>query len=79
MDFLYNFDCILNTRKNCLLCLNIGETLKSSSLQRSNKNLFFVAAEDNNLLYRCKDLMKSRIFDEEGSKTQQIEVIVEPI
>ena len=34
MEFLYNFDCILNIRKNELFCGIIGKTLQLSPSQR---------------------------------------------
>ena len=54
MEFLYNFDCILNLRKNEHFCGAIGKTLPLSPSQRSNKNLFLIVAVDHELPRRCK-------------------------
>ena len=40
MEFLYNFDCILNLRKNELFCAAIGKTIQVSPTQRSKKICF---------------------------------------
>ena len=79
MEFLYNFDCILNLRKNELFCGAIGKTLQLSPSPRSNKNLFLIAAEDHELPGRCEGFTKCKIIDEEGNITQQTEIIVEPM
>ena len=47
--------------------------------QRSNKNLFLIAAADHNLPRRCEGFIKCKIIDEEGNITQQTEIIVEPM
>ena len=78
MEFLYNFDCILNLKKNELFCGEIGKTLQLAPSQRSNKILFLVAAEDHELPRRCKGFIKCKIIDEEGNITQQTEIIVDP-
>ena len=41
--------------------------------------MFLIAAEDHDLLRRCHGCIKCQIADEEGNKTQQTEVIVEPM
>ena len=79
MEFLYNFDCILNLRKNELFCGAIGKTLQLSPSQQSNKNLFLIAAEDHELPLRCEGFIKCKIIGEEGNITQQTEIIVEPM
>ena len=79
MELLYNFDCILNLRKNELFCGAIGKTLQLSPSQRSNKNLFLIAAEDHELPRRCEGFIKCKINDEKANITQQTEIIVEPI
>ena len=50
-----------------------------SPSQRSNRNLFLIAAEDHDLPCRCEVFIKGSIIDEEGSKAQQTEIIVEPL
>ena len=79
MEFLYNFDCILNLRKNEFFCGAIGKTLKLSPSQRSNKHLFLIAAENYELPRRCVGFIKCKIIDEEGNITQQTEIIIEPM
>ena len=79
IEFLYNFDCILNLRKNELFCGAIGKTLQLSPSQRSNKNQFLIAAEDHELPRRCEGFIKCKIIDEEGNITQQTGIIVEPM
>ena len=79
IEFLYNFDCILNLRKNELFCGANGKTLQLAPSQRSNKNLFLIAAEDHELPRRCEGFIKCKIIDEEGNITQQTEIIVEPM
>ena len=80
MEFLYNFDCILNLRKkNELFCGTIGKTLQLSPSRRSNKHLFFIAVEDHELHRRCRGFIKCKIIDEEGNIIQQSEIIVEPL
>ena len=79
MEFLYNFVCILNPMRNKLFCGTIGKTLQLSPSQRSNKNLFLISAEDHELPRRCKGFIRCKIVDEEGSITQQTEIIVEPM
>ena len=48
MEFWYSFDCILNLGKNEIL-RGIGKTLQLCPSQRSNKNVFLIAAEDRKL------------------------------
>ena len=79
MKFIYNFDCILNPRKNEMLCGKIGKTLQLSPSQRSKRNLLLIAAEDHDLPCRCEVFIKCSIVDEEGNKAQQTEIIVEPL
>ena len=79
MEFLYNFDCILNLRKEELFCRAIGKTLQLSPSQRSNKNLFLIVAEDHELPRCCEGFIKCKIIDEKGNITQQTEIIVEPM
>ena len=79
MEFLYNFDCILNLRKNELFCGTIVKTLQLSPSQRSNKNLFLIADEDHELRRRCDGFIKCKIIDKEGNIKQQTEIIVEPM
>ena len=79
MEFLYNFDFILNPRKNELFCGKIGKTLQLSPSEQSNKNPFLVAAEDHDLVRCCEVFIKCKIVDEKGHKTEQIEIIVEPV
>ena len=79
MEFLYNFDCILNLRKNEFFCGAIGKTLQLAPSQRSNRNLFLIPAEDQELTRRCEGFIKCKIIDEEGNITQQTEIIVEPM
>ena len=79
MELLYNFDCILNLRRNELFCGAIGKTLQLSPSQQSNKNLFLIVAEDHELPCRCEGFIKCKIIDEEGIITQQTEIIVEPM
>ena len=50
-----------------------------SPSQRSNKNLFLIAAEDHELPRCCEGFIKFKIIDEEGNITQQTEIIVEPM
>ena len=76
---MYNFDCILNPRKNELFCGTIGKTLKMFQSQGSNKNLLLIAAEYHELLRRCKGFIKCKIVDEEFNITQQTEIMVEPM
>ena len=78
-NLLYNFDCISNPRKNKLFCRKIGKSLQLSPSQRSNRNLFLIAAEDHNLPCRWEIFTKSSIVDEEGNKAQQTDIIVEPL
>ena len=47
IDFLYNFDSFLNPRKNKPLCGKNGKRLQLSPSQRSDKNMFLIAAEDD--------------------------------
>ena len=54
-EFLYNFDFILNPRKNKLFCGKIGRTLQLSPSEQGIKNPFLVAAEDHNLP-RCREV-----------------------
>ena len=77
MEFLYKFNCILNLRQNELFCGAIWKTLQLSPSQRSNKNLFLIAAEDHGLPRRCEGFIKCKINDEEGNITQQSKIIVE--
>ena len=77
MEFLYNFDCILNPRKNELFYGAIGKTLQLAPSQQSNKNLFLIAAEDHEL--PREGFIKCKINDEQGNITQQTEIIVEPM
>ena len=79
MELLYNFDSNLNLRKNELFCGAIGKTLQLSPSQRSNKNLFLIAAEDYELSRRWEGFIKCKIIDEEVNITQQTEIIVEPM
>ena len=79
MEFLYNFDCILNLRRNELFCGTIGKTLQLSPSQRSNKDLFLIAAEDQELTRCCEGFIKCKIIDKEGNITQQTEFIIEPM
>ena len=79
VEFLYNFDCILNLIKNEIFCKAIGKTLQLSPSQRNNKNLFLIAAEDHELPRRCEGFIKCKITDEEDNITQQTEIIVEPM
>ena len=79
IEFLYSFDCILNPRKNEQFCGKIGKTLQLSPSQRSNRNLFLIAAEDHDLPCRCEVFIKGSIVDEVGNKAQQTENIVEPL
>ena len=55
------------------------KTLQLSPSQRSNNNLFLIAAEDHNLPSRCEGFIKCKIIDEEGNITQQTKIIVEPM
>ena len=50
-----------------------------SPSQRSNKNLFLIAAEDHELPRGCEGFIKCKIIDEEGNITQQTKTIVEPM
>ena len=61
MEFLYSFDCILNLRKNELFCGAIRKTLQLSPSQRSDKNLFLIAAEDHELPRCCEGFIKSKL------------------
>ena len=79
MQFLYNFDCILNSRKNELICGKFGKKLKLSPSKRSSKNLFLIDAEDHDLPRCCEVPIKCKIVDEEGNITHQTEIIVEPL
>ena len=79
MELLYNLDCILNLRKNEVFRGTIGKTLQLSPSQRTNKNLFLIAAEDHELPRRCEGFIKCKIIDEKGNITQQTEIIVEPM
>ena len=56
-----------------------GKTLQLSPSQRSNKNLFLIAEEDYNLRRCCKGFIQCKIIDEEGNKTKQTEITVEPM
>ena len=47
IEFLYNFDCNLNLRKNEFFFGTIGNSLQLSPSHRSDKNLFLIAAEDH--------------------------------
>ena len=78
MELLYKFDCILNLRKNELFCGAIGKTLQLSPSQRSNKNLFLIAA-GTQITSSLQDLINYKIIDEEGNITQKTEIIVEPM
>ena len=64
MEFLYNFDCISETRKNEILCGKIEKTLQRSPSQQSNKNLFLIAADDYDLPRRCEGFIKCKIVEE---------------
>ena len=55
------------------------ETLQLSPSQRSNKNLFLIAAEVHGLHRRCERFIIRKIVDEEGNITQQTEIIVKPM
>ena len=77
MELLYNFDCILNPRKNEILCGENEKTFQLSPSKRSNENRFLIAAEDHDLPSCCEGFIKCQIVDEEGNKTQQTESIVE--
>ena len=79
MEFLYNFDCILNPRKNELFCGTIGKILKLSPSQQNIQNLFLITAQDHEIPRRCEGFIKCKIIDEEGNITQQTEIIVEPM
>ena len=79
MEFLYNFDCILNPGRNELFCGTVGKISQLSPSQQSNKNLFLIAAEDHELRRRCEGFIKCKFVDEEGNLTQQIEIIVKPM
>ena len=48
-----------------------------SPSQRSNKNLFLIAAEDDELTRRCEGFIKCKIIDEEGYITEQTEIKAE--
>ena len=50
-----------------------------SPSQRSNKNLFLIAAEIHELPRRCEGFIKCKSIDKEGNITQQTEIIVEPM
>ena len=79
LEFLYNFECILNLIKNELFCGAIGNILQLSPSQRINKNLLLIAADDHELPRCCEGFIKCKIIDEEGNITQQTEIIVEPM
>ena len=76
MEFIYIIYCIL---KNEDFCGKIGKKLQLSQSQRINKNLFLTVAEDHDLPRRCESFFKFTVVDEEGNKTQQTEIIVEPM
>ena len=76
MEFIYNLYCIL---KNEDFCGKIGKKLQLSQSQRINKNLFLTVAENHDLPRRCESFLKFTVVYEEGNKTQQTEIIVEPM
>ena len=79
MEFLYNFDCISDTRKNELLFGKIEKTLQWSPSQQSNKNLFLVAADDYGLPPRCEGFIKCKIVEEGICWWMRTEIIIEPL
>ena len=79
MEFLYNFDCIVNTRKNELFCGKIGKILQLFPSKRINRNLFLIAAADHDVPCQCKVFIKCSIVDEEANKTKQTEIIVQAL
>ena len=79
MEFLYNFDFILNPRKNKLFCGKIGKTLQLVPSEQRNKNPFLFDAEDHDLPRCCEVFTKLKIVNEKGHKTEQTDIIVEPV
>ena len=79
MEFLYNFDCVLNPRKTNSFMVKLGKPQLSSS-QRRNTNLFLIAEEDQDLPRRCEGFIKYTVVDmQDYKKKQQTEIIVQPI
>ena len=64
-------------QKNEFFCGKVGKILQLSLSQRSYKNQFLIGAEVHDLVRHCEDFIESKIFDEEGNKTQQAEIVVE--
>ena len=58
-EILYDFECILNPRKNKLGKLPLYPS------QRSIKNLILIPVEDNSLTRRCHGFVKCKNVDEE--------------
>ena len=79
MEFLYNFDCISDTRKNELLCGKIEKTLQRSPSQQSNKNLFLIAADDYDLPRRCEGFIKCKFVEEGICRWMETEIMIEPL
>ena len=74
LEFLYNFDCILNLRKNEIFCGTIRKILQLSPSRRSIKNLFLIATDDQEIPRRCVGFIQYKIIDEEVNITQQTEI-----
>ena len=56
----------------------LGKILQLYLSQRSNENLFLIAAEDHDVARRCEEFIKFKIVHEEGNKLQKkTEIIVE--
>ena len=79
MEFLYNFDCILNPEKTNCSVEKLGKLNSCPHHNEVTETCFLVAAEDHDLPCRCEVFIKCSIVDEEGNKAQQIEIIVEPL
>ena len=41
--------------------------------------MFLIAPKDHNIRRRCDGCIKCKVVDEEGNKTQQTKIIVEPM
>ena len=78
MEFLYYFDCILSHRKKLNLLRKIGKTLQLPPSKRSIENFSLIAAQDHDLPRCCEGFIKCKTVDQEVSKTQQTETIVQP-
>ena len=69
----------MKPQKKRTLLRDKREKLQLSPSQRSNKNLFLIAAGVHDLPGCWGGFIKCKIDDEEGNITQQTEIIVEPM